>query len=226
MRRSWAPLAVVVVPVVFFVGICLFAWRTGSAEPSGTALIGSASVDPAYPIDTLRDLVSYSDQVSVVRVVDEELIPEGSEAESGGLENRTVTVRVEDTIWRGPSGLSAPDSLDFTDWGRMKGRTLGEEGGARLEVGRRYLIALARGTEEGRTAWWSYTAGAQLQLRNGVLDPDDVLGEPSRIFTALAGLTVGEAAKVIAATEPDPLAVKYARLGGRKRWEAVARERS
>jgi hypothetical protein len=198
---------------------------TSDESPSRVRMIPNASIDPAYPIDSLRDLVSYADQVSVVTVLGERRLAGGSEEESGGLEGRAVTVRVEQTIWRGPAGTAAPKSFEFTTWGWSDGRPLGEEGGARLETGRRYLVGLAHGREEGRTAWWSFSGGAQLRLDGDTLDADDVLGEPSSIFGALAGLTVEEAGAVLARATPDPLAVKYARLGASKRWQAVARER-
>ena len=223
MRRSWAPVAVVVVPLVFVLGVGFAGLQT--AGPPQVRVISNAVIDPAYPSETLRDLVSYADQVSVVKVVGERRLPAGDEEESGGYEARTVTVEVEDTIWRGPSGVSAPESLEFTAWGWSGGQPVGAEGGARLEVGHRYLLALARGKDEGKTAWWSFADGAQLHLEGDTLDGEDVLGEPSPIFRRLAGLTVDQAAAVIFRAKPDPIAVEHAELDAIDRWEAVARER-
>src|SRR5262245_52718789 len=104
MKRSlWA---VVLVPVAFALVVGLAAWRTSSGPDIGVC--SAAAIDPAYPQDTLTDLVSYNDQVSVVKVVSERRIREGSEEESGGMEFRDVTVQVEDTIWHGPSNATAP----------------------------------------------------------------------------------------------------------------------
>lgn len=220
-----ASLAVVGAPIVFFLGVCALAWATASPGPPRVGVFSSAAIDPAYPQETLRDLVSYSDQVSVVRVVRDERPPARDADETGGMDFRPVTMHVDETIWRGASHAAVPDTLEFFTWGWLKGRPIGAEGGARLEVGRRYLMAITHGKEAGATKWWSFSDSAQLRMKGGRTDADDVVGEPSALFSRLADLTLDEVAVLLARTRPDPLAVKYADLGAVERWEAVARAR-
>ncbi len=141
---------VVVLPLAFAAGVWVFA----SHHRAPARAIACAAEDPAYPQDTLTDLVSYADEVSVAVVTGERPLPTGPEEETGGYYGRAVTVRIEDTVWRGPSGLTAPRTFEFVTWGWSGSYddAIAGCGGARLEVGKRYLLPLARA--DGR--WWAF----------------------------------------------------------------------
>lgn len=197
---------------------------------------GWGTADYALPTWSFRDWVSYADQVSVVHVVAERQLPLGPDelAHQEGLVGRTVTFEIERTIWRRPGAPRAKDRITVDTWGwtlhegRMAAMVLG---GARLEVGHRYVLPLVLFTSEGSKSWTGFADGdGNFPLDGSVIvdgrigrvgDPnsDDYPGTES-----LKGVTVDELAAQLARTEPDPLAVKYAELDPEARWQAVARE--
>jgi hypothetical protein len=213
--------AVVVLPLAFVLGV----WTFASHHRSAPRAIACAAEDPAYPVDTLTDLVSYADQVSLATVTRERPLPPGPEEESGGYYGRVVTVQVDDTVWRGQASKEVPRTFEFVTWGWSGSYDdpIAGCGGARLEVGRTYLLPLARDDD----GWWAFgDTSTNLRLEGGIVDGHDFVGdEPSAVLRALDGMTVGEVAAVLAETTPDPVAAKYAELGAIERWQAVARER-
>jgi hypothetical protein len=184
--------------------------RCGKGGPMG---------DYAFSQETLRDWVSYFDQLSVVRAVSERTA--GRLDDSSGVVGRRVAVVVERTLWRRPHAPRAPRRFSFTDfpWSRDDEEGSLEPtvfcGETRMEVGSRYLAIVGH----WRGEWFPAGTGRLvLEGERAVGGVDD--GEPSRAHSALMGMTIAAAAEKVAATEPYRAAVANARLG------PVARERA
>jgi hypothetical protein len=198
----------------------------GCSHEDGMAACSDAAVDFRLPTESLTDWVSYSDQLSVVDVVAEHRLwpvaPEPGVPPSDYV-GRRVDIRVGDTPWRRPSAPAAPGRVSmFTDgWSIRAGlepATIGE--GPRLEVGRRYLMALVR-YDEGD---WGAFPRATLPI-----GPDGTLTRTCSnrpTLGALRGLTGTEAGQLLADTPPDPRAVAQAHLPPVQRlWTAQAQGR-
>jgi hypothetical protein len=187
--------------------------RCGDAGPSG---------DYAFPQETLRDWVSYFEQLSVVRAVGERRA--GSLHDSSGVVGRYVSVEVERTPWRRPGGNRAPDRFETNDWGWGREddgslRPLTPCGETRMVVGRRYLAIVGR----YRGEWFPATTGRlRLDGSRAVGGVDG--GRPSEAHEALAGMTVPQAARRVAGTRAYRAAVERADRAPVARWRAVHRD--
>jgi hypothetical protein len=198
---------------------------TAACSDGAEYACSDAAVDFSLPTESLTDWVSYADQLSVVEVLAEERLwppPPTSGAPPAEYVGRRVDVRVGETAWRRPDAPTAPDRLSFvTDgWSIRRGHkpvTIGE--GPRLQVGRRYLMGLVR-FDEGD---WGPFPRATLPL-----DPD---GRLARVcskrptLTALVGLTVAEAGRLLRDTAPDPRTVAHVHQPPVQRYQTVAATR-
>lgn len=191
---------------------------SGSSASPGTGPSElTASMSLVIPNQSLADWVSYAHQVSVVSVVSEAEIepPPEVRARKEGYIGRTVTVRLEDTLWVAPGAEALSGELTMTVIGwHLKGDRKLPFGG-RLEVGNRYLVPLA--SIKGR--WAGMTVG------NPVLVEDTRvamrLREAKSWISELAGVSLADVRKRLAETAPDPVAVRFAHLPGGERAEAV-----
>jgi hypothetical protein len=230
------------------IGSCLAAVAgCGAGTTDGVGAPGAPRTDGSYDYDewgtgdyavptwSFGDWVSYADQVSVVTVVAERQLPLGPEeiANDEGYVGRTVTLELERTIWRRPGAPEARTRLTVLTWGWIlnEGR-MGAmvPGGARLEVGHRYVLPLARFTAEGKSRWSVFADGDGNFPLDGAVIVDGQIGRESPPgddsypgTERLGGMTVDELAARLAAAKPDPLAVEHAKLDPIARWEAVAR---
>jgi hypothetical protein len=212
------------VPALACVGLLVVAAlvvarTTGSAEALPPCGEPSASFDPAWPQNTLTDWVSYSDQLSIVTVTSEEALGEPTEL-NGGFVGRNVVLQIERTLWRRDGAPSVDGTLTILTAGWIKNRPISLSGGTRLELGGRYVLPLTRTGGE-----WTGNAGglAAFPLDGativcGTVHPQELVDED------IAGMSVDDLAALYAATPPDPLAAKHARLGPQARWMAVSRE--
>jgi len=166
------------------------------------------SPDYMFPGDTLEDWVSHGDRLAVIAVVDDtEPEPWPAYKNSGGLEGRKVTVRVERTLWRKPGAPTAGRTLRFGVWGwiweddqdpHSERRPLVSDGAPRMEVGRRYLTMLVR----ARGEWFPLTDRAVLTLApDGTVTSEVISGEPSPAALQLRGKTIAEAARTVASAD-------------------------
>lgn len=200
----------------------VLAWLTVACSDGLQYACSDAAVDFRLPTDTLTHWVSYADQLSVVEVVAEERRwppPPTSGAPPDEYVGRRVDVRVGESPWRRPDAPVAPDRLSFvTDGWSIRGGfapvTIGE--GPRLEVGRLYLMGLVR-YDEGD---WGPFPRATLPL-----GPDGRLVKTCSqgpTLTALFGVTVAEAGRILSETAPDPRAIAHADLPPVRRYQTVA----
>jgi hypothetical protein len=201
----------------------LLAWR----DHDSPAAVGDACSegDSLWTTDTLRDWVSFADGLAVITPVAERETPPPAGPEGyAGYIGRRVTVRVERRLWRRRGASAAPDTFRFVDYGwvgtiedRRPARACG---GARLELGRRYLAPLVR----HRGEWFPFGDGRLVLDRDLVVGGVDV-GEPSLAHHALAGRRIEGAAAIVAATRPYRAAVRYRHLNAARRWQQVDRDR-
>ena len=184
--------------------------------------------DRAWPAETLRDWVSFGDQLSVIEVVAESAPARWPEYKnSGGLLGRRVTVRIERTLWRRPNSAPPPGRvIRFASWGWMMGsdqhpfssrrRVVGEHE-PRLEVGGRYLAVLAKDERE----WFAIGEATMTLAADDTITSQVVAGSPAAGAAALRGKSIEQAAQTLAATRPLPLARKYGHLPPADRWKEM-----
>lgn len=106
-----------------------------------------AAVDFIHYYDTLDELLAASQEVVIVKVVDEHVGPERRVADDAGSQSRTLTVSIEQTL-RGepPSRFELPTGGWHIDGGHRS-----PVGCPHLEVGERAFLALR--TSDGERGW-------------------------------------------------------------------------
>lgn len=201
-----------------------------SADNAAASEVGVARVeaDQKLPSSSLRDWASYADQLSVVSVLSEQEIPPPAVVrETGeGYIGRSITLHIDDTLWRRPGAPNLEGTLQMTvsGWILRRGQqpvkaVVGK--GARPEPGARYLVPLVR-YDAG--SWGPLGVGLFLPLEsaNGATIISETPGDTPSV-EALEGKSVSAAARAVAETPPDPAAVGYAHLPPEARFQAVAR---
>ena len=190
--------------VAVLLGVACLAGCGGGDD--GLSVIPEASLDYALPGDTLAEWVEHGDQLSVLAVTGETR-PAAWPAyrDSGGLVGRTVTVRVERTLWHRAGAPRANGVLRLEVWGwmydddqdpRSARAALVAEGATRMRVGKRYLAVLVR----RRGVWALLRDSAVMTLsRDGRVTSEVYEGEPSAGARSLRGRTLAEAAGLVAA---------------------------
>jgi hypothetical protein len=201
---------------------------SGCAQDGGAhAGVGTVQPDYALPSESLRDWVSFGDQVSVVSVLRETppRLPRDWK-NSGGLIGRAVTVHVDRTLWRRPHAPRLHGAVRMRVLGWMMDsdqdadspkRPLAAVNSPRLEVGRRYLMVLVR----LRGEWSALNDEAVVTLAGDTVTADVVDGAPSAPAAALKGKTIAEAAEIVAGVTPYPEAAAHPRLPPVKRMQLV-----
>jgi hypothetical protein len=162
------------------------AWAVGGEPEAGvdrTPDVVVAHGSDRLPNHSASDWVTYADHVVVVTATAEKELPANKdEVEMGsGYIPREVTLDVEDTVWSRP-GTSKPVPEDGLAW-PAAGWTFDEDGNApmamegqpRIEVGHRYLMAIAwepAATVDGTTypgKWDGLGENAVLPYDGGVI---------------------------------------------------------
>jgi hypothetical protein len=176
--------------------------------------------DRPWTSDTLHDWVSFSDQLSVIRVLGERAI--GAQGGQGYV-GRRVGIRIERTLWRRPDARRASPGLTIDDWGWCEtsgGRfPLIPSGVTRLRVGSRYLTPLTFFRGE-----WTSLDDGRLVLRRGRLEGEVQLGEPTFAHQMLLGLPLLDGAKLVRETKSYRAAVRLASSNPVRRWNAADRD--
>ena len=195
--------------------------------PSVPTVVGHAS--DRFPSATLRDWVSYADQVSVVTVTGESALPRPpAEIRRGeGYVGRVVTLRVGRTIWRRDGAPRATGAIDVVTEGWVVAERerypFATSGGPRLEVGRSYLAPLLRVDGD---AWTPLSTGATLPLDGAEVTMEGVVDHPAELAASLRGDSVTDVARALARTRADHLALRYDHLDADQRYRAVLRHRA
>lgn len=229
-RRAVAVVAGLALVLVAATGVVTGGLLGGDEESAPVAIVGAGGSE-AWPSDTLRDWVSYADQLSVVSVAGERAVPppRGADpATDADYVAREVTLQVERTPWtraQAPAtteeGTVSVVALGWVDQGDGERIPFRIRGGNRLEVGERYLLPLVK-TADG---WSLFSSRAVLDLDGDQATGKVDVGEPSAAVAQLAGASIDRAGEIVEATEPDPLAAKHAELLPAERWQAADAER-
>ena len=165
----------------------------------------------------LRDWTSFSDQLSVIRVVSEATSP--GESERAAYIGRTVEIRVERTFWRRRGAPRAPKLFRQADWGwcrTSEGRVpFLLDAVTRLRPGRRYLAPLTR------YRGWGALSDARLRLRGGRVIGGVDYGEPTFGHQELLGLALPAAVSLVRRATPYRAAIRLADKNPVQRWNAV-----
>lgn len=138
-----------------------------------------------------------------------------------GYVGRMATLRIDDTIWAAAGAPEINKTVEVVDFGwLLKGDQM-IPFSPQLEVGSTYILPLAlleSNLREG-SEWTPISLTAVLPLSGGVVDADDPILD--RWVHPYSGESVEEIETVLADTEPDPLAVRYAHLDPEARARAV-----
>lgn len=168
-RMFTATVAAVSIGVVLSVAV-LSAVRSFSDETELTRSGVTGSASTRWPIDTLRDWADFADQLSIIRIESEAQLPSSqSVVENGeGVVPRTVTARIEQTLWRNSGSPQVEDVITFGTWGWVAHDGVltpaTDDTGVRLEIGDRVLAPLLL-TPEGE--WGPLAPGAVVPIIKG-----------------------------------------------------------
>lgn len=213
-----------ILALLLFVGLMM---RTSGDAPPAQLL---ASPEPAFaetevpfPSDTASDVVSYADHVVVVTAVSQvEATPSASPARGteGGEPTipRSITFRVDRTLWSRPDAPAPPRRLTALWWGWLV------RDGTRVPfvvhgmpwiiVGAQYVMPIA----QDRGTFAPIQPFAVFRITRGVVDLEE---QDTRLARNLADLSVSAAKDVFTTASPDPLAVRFNHLPPRARLAAV-----
>ena len=175
--------------------------------------------DQLWTTGTLHDWVSFSDQLSVVKVVSERALDD-----RGGLGyvGRGVRIRVERTFWRRPGAARARRALArSTGVGARQPRSVSARTSDSHTAANRASLpdsahALPRRLE--------LTRCGRLLVRRRRLIGGVPLGEPTFAHQMLAGLPVADAAGLVRRARPYRAAVRLTARNPVRRWNATDRD--
>ena len=173
------------------------------------------------PEGSLTDVVTYTDAVVLMSVDrDTEMPPTpGESARGSGLTGRRIRVHVT-PVWRRRGGPTLPSSFAYTtvgwffDHGRRTPASVGD--GPRLEVGRDYLVPLAR----FRPGDWGPLESQAVPVLQGRVDGGGA--DPQNPLLALVrGGDLRNLASTLDRIPPDPRAAAFMALDPEARLRAV-----
>jgi hypothetical protein len=230
-RGRWMALAVAATLAALAVVAILGRGDDEGAPPGsgsqGPVMLGEA-VD-LLPSETLRDWVSFADDLAVVSVAAERELPPPPGADPRLDEDyigREVTLQVERTLWHRPGGPSVGDDFDMVVWGWTERsgtrRPFAVLGGARMEVGRRYLLPVTK--IEGE--WTPLGSGTILTLEGDTVTSDVPGNKPEPVAAAMKGRSLADARRAVNSAAPYPLAAKNAEVPAVERWKLVSRQQT
>lgn len=188
------------------------------------------------PSNTLQDIATYADQLSVINVVSDRRVP--VDTPPGGnpdaeYSRRVARVEIERTLWRREGAPQAPETFELAAWGPPPDGRVWITGDTRLEVGSKYLAPLTLFHIEHKTlndgkAWSPIARCVTFKLDGDVIAEPPFLTytQPQPIAGQLVGMHVEEFATHIANTPPNPIAVPYMHLEPDDRVAAVGRQMS
>lgn len=201
----------------------------------GSAPCETASMDPALPIDTARDRVTYADHLAIVHWLSEKefrRIPDGGDPQQGEI-TRSVTVRVDDVLWSRKRAPELPDEFSYFAWGWTYDgdhRTEASPWGfPRVEEGHTYVMPIARFSDpHGRHPRWSpFADSGVLPYDDGVLGEGETTACAHPAWAPVAQRAVGKGVHALADmldhTKPDPKALPYMKLDPQTRFQHASR---
>jgi hypothetical protein len=200
------------------------------------AYCSTANMDPAVPIDTAQDWVTYADHLVEVRVVSE--ADAQKDADDGepdtGYEARTVDVQLDQVLWSRPDAPQVPANMTWEAAGWTYDGDDREKsywwGFPRIEVGHTYVVPIAywrTGQLSADSHWGPFTESGILPYDDGVLGDGEQTPCAEPDWAPVAKRVIGETSDALAAilndARPDPRAVPYMGLGQRQRYLKAVR---
>lgn len=194
--------------------------RTSSALPTPTT--PPATTDAPFPSDTASDVVSYADHVALVTAIaDNDALPTATPTSSPGGDEvimRTITFRVERTLWSRPDAPTAPKQLTALWWGWLlrdgKRTPFIVHGAPAVFLGAQYVMPIAY---DGTT----FSAIQPFAVFRVGRDAIALEEQDTPLAQVLNGLTSAGVAAAFADARPDPLAARFGHLLPRQRLAAV-----
>lgn len=203
--------------VVLLVGGC-------SGDDDGTAMVPSGP--QSFPSQTLTDWVSYADQISVVRVVDEQVLPTGddsaADSDAGRYIGRRATFAVESTLWHDDQvPVRSRVTMTTSGWVEKDGARVpaAPESAYRFEVGQRFVLPISR-DGDGEATILAPGAAVPLFVETG--PAHDAAGPAVR---QLRGRSESQMRATLARAIRDPLATRYHHLPPWQRSQQVLDQR-
>jgi hypothetical protein len=206
------------------IGLTVGSTGHGPAAPK----ILRAEAQEKFPSETLSDVVSWSDQVSIVTAIGASEVPDSSPQSPGDdvrLIGRDITYHIDQTIWH---RAGAPELTGtFTAGGGGGWETSSDhpkvrialEGAPWVEVGEQYVMPLA--LDQGK--WGPYSSSAVVPYVNGKVVPDPT--QHTQLAEALKTLPATELSPLFATAIPDPDAARHFDLRPTDRLCAVMADR-
>lgn len=191
--------------------------RTMSVLPAPTT-----TTDAPFPSDTASDVVSYADHVALVTAIaDTDALPTATPTSSPGGDKvimRTITFRVDRTLWSQPDAPTAPKQLTALWWGCLlrdgKRTPFIVHGAPAVFLGAQYVMPIAY---DG-TTFSAIQPFAVFRVGRDGITPEE---QDTPLAHDLADASLDEVSNVYASAEPDPLAAQYRHLRPRARLAAV-----
>ncbi|MEX0783125.1 MAG: hypothetical protein WD557_10775 [Dehalococcoidia bacterium] len=190
------------------------AFMASGSSTAGDSPYEAPNFDSSVPHGSLSDWISYGDYVVVGTVIGESEVGErqvhGDGTSSVG---RSVTLRVERTIWAAP-GFEQLESVEVSDWGWSIVDNRRQASNDHMKVGERYMLPLAR-FERG----WGY-----IGLRGYKVDGDRLTRDLSNGRTwlkDLGGMPLEDLESALGVTEPDPRVVPLRHLSANQCAEEI-----
>lgn len=188
-----------------------------------TATTPPATTEAPFPSDTASDVVSYADHVALVTAVAEADAPPRSTTTtaSPGAEHivmRTITFRVDRTLWSRPDAPAPPARFTSPWWGWLlhdgKRTPFIVTGAPVVFLGAQYVMPIAY---DGSTFSAIQPFAVFRMGRDGIrLEEQD-----TPLAKVVNGLTAAGVAATFADARPDPLAASLDHLLARQRLAAV-----
>ncbi|NLD75600.1 MAG: hypothetical protein GX643_02940 [Acidimicrobiales bacterium] len=187
------------------------------SDPDDAAVL--ASFESRVPVETLEDVVTYSDAAVLARLTSQR---EGtSEPDEGGYTPAVNTFEFIDWVWD-PGRMELGESFEMEGLGWVGGhakRPMIVENVPRMEVGEVYVLLPA---PEADGALDAPSPDGYLPIVDGkaVVSGDD----PQDFKRRVAGLTIDEIKHLLEGAQPHAEAAPYLERAPEARWEATEAE--
>lgn len=161
-----------------------------------------------FPTETVRDWVTYGDQLAVIKIQSERERLFQHDNPDEGMIGRAVTVEVEKTLWSREGAPPAPKSsfeIGVPGWTLHDGKRteFAIKGSPRVEVGSTYVAVLVRLASD---QWVPLGGEAIFPYRDDVLGRGEQKGGISRMPARqqVEGKSANELVELLRNTSPDP----------------------
>lgn len=185
-----------------------------------------AETDEPFPSETASDVVSYADHVALVTAVSQaDATASASPSRTAGERTipRSITFRVDRTLWSRANAPAPPTRLTAMWWGWLvragKRVPFVVHGMPWVVVGAQYVMPIAR----DRGTFAPIQPFAVFRVARGTVELEE---QDTPLARQLDGQSLAAAAGVFADTAPGPIAARFANLPPRGRLAAALAARS